>query len=228
MFLRGVRYRPLTEYARAMTVALETVKASGALDLGPFPKVYTVDALAYQLVNLNAPTQEDSEIEWQPSTSRPRFNRVAWGRADDTGWVHRIQISTAIGRPLRTHRRSKPNVSRSNYRRRLEKRAHFPGLCDVYGRYGHPAYQCDFLAQYLRVRRYLKVADRSEIERMEQAWLRHNKPTLRQMRDGRENRYVHARERDDRNRNDDAGRGADRPGRDQRDEQGGRGGRDCD
>ena len=191
MFLRGVRYRPLAEYARAMTVTLETAKASGALDLGPFPRVYTVDALAHQLVTLSAPAQEDREIEWQPSTHRPRFNRVEWGRADNTGWVHRIQISTAIGRPWKSHRRSEPNVSCSNYRRRQKKRAHFPGLCDACGRYGHPAYQCDFLAQYLRVRRYLKVADESEIERTEQAWLRHNEPALRQMRDGRENRYVH-------------------------------------
>ena len=76
----------------------------------------------------------------------------------------------------RNHGRPAPNPRSTEQRRRA--RPTFDGACPCCFRWGHLPPHCDFLAQFVHSKKYLRTAPREVVEENERNWLERNKKWL--------------------------------------------------
>jgi hypothetical protein len=91
------------------------------------------------------------------------------------GYLAICQRATIPGRPHCPPNRERPapNPERSACRR--DQRAPFNGICLACGRFGHKVVQCDHLAMFVFLSRYVKTIDAESVKEIEEQWVEKNK-----------------------------------------------------
>ena len=176
-----------THLAQAMLLHLPDVSGcwhSADGDDEILPPEWSLDALANKLhVSVKGGgIPDDMRLGRQPA-SRVYALEAAYLVMDNhghlQGYLAICQRAMIPGRPRRppNHKRPPaPNPERSACHR--NQRTSFNGTCSACGCFGHKAVQCDHLAMFVFLSRYVKTIDAESVKAIEERWVEKNRKWL--------------------------------------------------
>jgi hypothetical protein len=184
-YLMGIRGTH-THLAQAMLLHLPDVSGCRYFADGDdeiLPPEWLLDALANKLHVLvkGGGILEDMRLGWQPA-SRVYALEASDLAMDDHGHLQgysaicqRAMIPGCPHRPP-NHERPAPNLEQLACRR--DQRTSFNGTCSSRGHFGHKAVQCDHLAMFVFLSRYVKSIDAESVKAIKERWVEKNRKWL--------------------------------------------------